>query len=120
MTHSERDLSTLKHIILYCDEINMAITTHALTLEKVKADVVYKNALSMSILQIGELVNVLSDDFKNEHSTIPWRAIKRMRDKATHHYVQFDILTLWETVMEDIAPLREYCLKYFEEATRRQ
>jgi uncharacterized protein with HEPN domain len=116
MTHSERDLSTLKHIVLYCDEIDLVISSHNLTLEKVKADIVYKNALSMSILQIGELVNVLSEDFKDEHSAMPWREIKRMRDKAAHHYVQFDVPTLWETVTEDIAPLKEYCIKYLKEA----
>jgi hypothetical protein len=47
-------------------EINSAITTHELTLEKVASDNIYKNALSMSILQIGEFV-------------------------AAHHYIDFNI-----------------------------
>ena len=48
MKHSERDDSTLRHIIRYCDEIADAISRHDLSLEKVTADHVYKNALSMS------------------------------------------------------------------------
>ena len=86
MKHSERDESTLRHIIRYCDEIADAISRHDLSLEKVTADHVYKNALSMSILQIGELVNVLSQSFRSTHNDMPWREIKRMRDKAAHHF----------------------------------
>jgi uncharacterized protein with HEPN domain len=86
MRHEERDLSTLRHIILYCDEIAEAIVRHNLTLEKVQTDPVYKNALAMSLFQIGELVNVLSQHFKTLHNDMLWREIKRMRDKAAHHY----------------------------------
>jgi uncharacterized protein with HEPN domain len=111
MNHDERDLSTLRHIVQYCDEINEAITAHDLMLEKVASDFVYKNALSMCILQIGELVNILSQGFKAAHDSMPWREMKRMRDKAAHHYGEFDVNTLWETAIEDIAPLKEYCLK---------
>jgi uncharacterized protein with HEPN domain len=80
--------------------MNDAINQHGLTLEKVKADSLYKNALSMSILQIGELVNVLSEEFKSLSSgSVPWRETKRMRDKAAHHYGSFDTdldsLTPW-------------------------
>jgi uncharacterized protein with HEPN domain len=118
MRHSARDLSALRHIIYYCDEIDTAVGKHGLTLDKVKADPLYKNALAMGILQIGELVNVLSDDFKAVSSdSVPWRDIKRMRDKAAHHYGSFDTDTLWETVTNDIAPLRDYCTRYIKELT---
>ncbi|MDR1082936.1 MAG: DUF86 domain-containing protein [Coriobacteriales bacterium] len=119
MKHSDRDLSTLRHIVFYCDEIDGAIDQHGLTLEKVKADSLYKNALAMNILQIGELVNVLSEEFKSLNSgSIPWRDIKRMRDKAAHHYGSFDTDTLWETVTNDIAQLRNYCIQYIEELNK--
>jgi uncharacterized protein with HEPN domain len=106
----ERDISAIKHIIRYCDEINDAITRHELTLEKITSDSIYKNALSMCILQIGELTNVLSEEFRSLHQEIPWREIKRMRDKAAHHYGAFDVNALWETVTEDIEPLKRFCL----------
>ena len=109
MKHSDRDESILRHIVRYCDEIAEAIDRHDLTLEKVASDNVYKNALAMSILQIGELVNVLSESFRNTHDDIPWREIKRMRDKAAHHYGVFDAGTLWETITEDIPPLKTFC-----------
>jgi uncharacterized protein with HEPN domain len=72
----------------------------------------------MSVLQIGELVKVLSEDFKAVNSSMPWREIKRMRDKTAHHYGTFDVNALWETVIEDIVPLKEYCLKCLAEMER--
>ena len=109
MKPSDRNVSTLRHIIKYCDEITDAVERHELTLEKVSGDSVYKNSLSMCILQIGELVNVLSQGFKAAHVDMPWNEIKRMRDKAAHHYGEFDVNTLWETVTDDIKPLKAYC-----------
>jgi len=109
MTPSERDISILKHIANYCEEITDAIEKHNLTLDSISSDNVYKNALSMSILQIGELANVLSKEFRTTHDTIPWHEIERMRDKAAHHYWTFELDILWETVTDDIVPLKEYC-----------
>jgi uncharacterized protein with HEPN domain len=120
MKHSERDISTLKHIIFYCDEISEAVRKHNITLEKVRSDTIYKNALSMGILQIGELANVLSQGFKATHNDMPWSEIKRMRDKAAHHYGEFDVDTLWETVTDDITPLREYCMDCVEKLMKIQ
>ena len=109
MKPDDRDISTLRHIVEYCCEITEAISKRNLTLDAVANDSFNKNALSMSILQIGELVNVLSEDFRKAHSTVPWREIKRMRDKATHHYWTFDVKILWKTASEDIEPLKNYC-----------
>ena len=109
MKPGERDSSILKHIIKYCDEIIEAIDKHSLTRDSLSDDNVYKNALSMGILQIGELVNVLSKEFRTAHDTIPWSEIKRMRDKAAHHYWTFELDILWETVTEDVEPLKNYC-----------
>jgi uncharacterized protein with HEPN domain len=120
MTHTDRDLSVLSHITQYCDEILGAVIEHQLTLDKIKADPIFKNGLSMSILQIGELVNALSDEFKAEHATMPWRDIKRMRDKAAHHYSRFDAAKMWETVTEDITPLRDYCQSILDKAEESQ
>ena len=109
MKPDERDISTLRHIVKYCDEITGAVNKHNLTLDIISGDTLYKNALAMNILQIGELTSILSDDFRNIHDSMPWNEIKRMRNKAAHHYWTFDVNILWETVTEDIEPLRKYC-----------
>ncbi len=115
MKPGDRDISTLQHIIQYCDEIVEMIQGHELTLEKVRTDPLYRNALAMSVLQIGELVNVLSGEFKSANDrAVPWSAIKRMRDKAAHHYGSFDTEILWETAVNDIEPLKTFCQEYID------
>ena len=110
MTPHERDLSVIKHIMRYCDEIIDAVSKYELSLERINSENIYKNALSMCILQIGELTNALSEEFRLSHQEIPWREIKRMRDKAAHHYGMFDVNALWETITEDIEPLKKFCI----------
>jgi uncharacterized protein with HEPN domain len=63
----------------------------------------------MDILQIGELVGLLSQEFVDSHHGVPWRQIKNMRNIAAHHYGKFDLETLLQTATEDIAPLKGYC-----------
>jgi uncharacterized protein with HEPN domain len=106
---SERDKSILQHIIRYCTEIDDANDQFGNSLSNLKTNSVYKNAVSMCILQIGELVVLLSDEFKAIYDEMPWRDIKSMRNIAAHQYHRFDLDTLWETITEDIPNLRAYC-----------
>ena len=106
---SERDKSVLEHIIRYCHEIDDANNQFGNSLDTMKANSAYKNAVSMCILQIGELVFLLSDELKTQYNKMPWHDIKSMRNIAAHKYHKFDLDTLWETITEDIPKLKEYC-----------
>ena len=48
----------------------------------------------MCIIQIGENVSRLSDEFREKHNQVPWRSIKDMRNIVTHKYesAEFDVL----------------------------
>ena len=106
---NERDKSIIQHIIRYCIEIDDANGQFSSSLENLKSNSVYKNAVSMCILQIGELVALLSDEFKIQYDEMPWHDIKSMRNIAAHQYHKFDLDTLWETITDDIPNLRAYC-----------
>ena len=79
MKAPDRDLRLLKHIVSYCEQIHMAVERFGADYSIFAADPVYRNAVSLCILQIGELVSNLSDAFRQEHPAIPWRQIKLMR-----------------------------------------
>ena len=83
---NERDKSVLEHIIRYCNEINDANDQFGNSLVVLKANSVYKNAVSMCILQIGELVTLLSEELKIQYDEMPWHDIKGMRNIAAHQY----------------------------------
>ena len=107
-----RDEIVLKKIIQYADEISETISRFNLTEKSFAEDFVARNAISMCILQIGELVGKLSDEFKAENNAMPWREIKAMRNFAAHNYGEIDIDILWETSTCDIPDLKEYCQKF--------
>lgn len=111
---SSRDELVLKKIIQYSDEISLTISRFSLTIESFTADFVVRNAISMCILQIGELVGKLSDEFKEVNNAMPWREIKAMRNIAAHNYGEIDIDILWETATSDIPALKEYCKKFVD------
>ena len=106
---NERDKSILEHILRYCSEIDDANSQFGFSFDALKTNSVYKNAVSMCILQIGELVMLLSNELKNLYNEMPWHDIKSMRNIAAHQYHKFDLDTLWETINEDIPKLKEYC-----------
>ena len=61
----------------------------------------------MCIIQIGELVCRLSDEFTSECNYIPWHAIRGMRNLHAHDYENVDLEIVWNTLIEDIPHLKE-------------
>ena len=111
---NSRDIIILKKIIQHSEEIEKTIVRLNITQDNFANDFVAKNAVSMCILQIGELVGKLSDDFKEKNNAMPWRDIKAMRNIAAHNYGEIDVDILWETITGDIPSLKKYCQNFTE------
>lgn len=102
------DKTIIKKIIDYCLQIK---ETHEyfnndknLFLNDEKG-FIYRNSITMPILQIGELAKMLSEEFLSEDTNIPWRMIMRMRDIVAHHYGSLDYEIVWTTSITDINDL---------------
>lgn len=65
------------------------------------------DSILFRIVQISENTAKLSDDFKNQHSTIPWNAIKGMRNRIVHNYGDVDMEVIYVTVTRDIPVVLE-------------
>jgi uncharacterized protein with HEPN domain len=109
MPLDNRDKTILEKIIDFCDQVDEARSQLGDSLEALRANSVYRNAVSMCVLQIGELSTHLTEKFRSNHTGIPWKAIRGMRNIAVHHYGKFDVERLWNTMNTDIPVLREYC-----------
>lgn len=109
---NNRDMVILAKIVQYADEIQSTIDRFQLTEETFATDFVVKNAISMCILQIGELVGKLTEAFKAENNVMPWRDIRAMRNIAAHNYGEMDIGILWETATMDIPQLAAFCRRF--------
>ena len=107
---AKRDKSVLEHIKNYCEEIGSFIERFGVDYKIFIGDRAYFNAVAMCILQIGELSNSLSEEFRAETSgKIPWVNIRGMRNIVAHAYGSLDENLVWETATNDIPELLEFC-----------
>ena len=106
MRENDRDAQILRHIVHYCDEIAATIEMFGDDKQAFIDNFVYRNAVSMPILQIGELSNHLSDAFIKNHAEMPWRSIIGMRNRFAHGYQIMDISEIWHTATRDIPALK--------------
>ena len=104
-----RDQSIIEHIYNYCAEISEELDQIGNDRDRFLESSVYKNSMALCVLQIGELVTILSDDYKASKNSIEWKSIKGMRNVVAHKYGKFDFDVLWETVTEDIPKLKSFC-----------
>ena len=105
----DRNASILGHIISYCDQIQQTVERFGDDYALFESDPIYRNAAALCILQIGELVGKLTDDFREQHPAVPWRQIKAMRNIVAHSYGSVDPETTWEIITDDIPILKKYC-----------
>ncbi len=67
-----------------------------------------QDAVLRRITIIGEATKRLSNEFRSEHSTIPWKEIAGMRDVITHNYDEVDCDEVWAAVQRDLPTLLNY------------
>ena len=68
---------------------------------------ILKRAVCMTVINIGELVKNLSDDCRQDHCEIPWKAIAGFRDIAAHKYQTLKMEDVYETVTSDFPALHD-------------
>jgi uncharacterized protein with HEPN domain len=105
----DRNITILTKIVQYTNEISGTISRFGLDFDKFENDYVAKNAISMCVLQIGELVNALSDEFKEKYSKILWREIVSLRNRTAHAYISIDWDILWGIAIKDVPELKLFC-----------
>ena len=100
------NIELIKHIL----EETTFIINHTILLsrEEYLIDEVLCRASIRSLEIIGEATKKLSDDFKNQHSTIEWKKIAGTRDKLIHDYYGIDYDIVWDIITSKIQYLHMY------------
>lgn len=111
----DRDDGILEHIVSYCEQIELTVERFGDSYDTFRTDAIYRNAAALCILQIGELVGKLTDEFRESYNAVPWRKIKAMRNIVAHSYGTVDSEITWEIIKDDIPELKAYCLKILSE-----
>ncbi len=110
------DINVLEHIIKYCEDIEVTINRFGNDFNTFENDMDFKNSISMSIMQIGELTTHLSSMFKSKTvNVVPWNLIKSMRNHYAHGYFYMDNKEIFETAIADIPDLKKKCTSFLDE-----
>ena len=112
---NKSDFQRLLHIQRYCEDIAEFINRFGEDFDVFVVDRAYSNAVSMCILQIGELANGLSKEFRLEtKDKMPWDMIRGMRNWVAHAYAEMDEEIIWDTAINDIPNLLLFCKRNIE------
>ena len=65
------------------------------------------SACSFAICQISELAQRIGEENKKKFTTIPWVAIRAMRNRIVHDYDSVNKKILWDTIIEDLPKLAQ-------------
>lgn len=102
---NHRDEQIIKKIIQEIDIAGDMIQDK--NLEEFNSDEMLKRAVCMTVINIGELVKNITDETRQKHKEIPWKAAAGLRDIAAHKYQTLKIGDVYQTVTEDFTKLRE-------------
>ncbi len=79
--------------------------TKNLSLEELEENEILVDSVMFRLVQVSENSDKLSEDFKKYHGTLPWRAMKGMRNRIVHEYGKVDMSVVYDTVKNDIPEL---------------
>lgn len=65
------------------------------------------DAILMQVVVIGEAVNELSDEFKDDHYHLPWDKAVGLRNRIAHGYLDVNPKIIWQTIKEDLPNLKK-------------
>ena len=79
--------------------------TEGLTQAQLEENEVLVDSVMFRLIQISENSDKLTDAFKAQYKTIPWRAVKGLRNRIVHEYGNVDLSVVYDTIRNDIPEL---------------
>ncbi|HEV7347434.1 DUF86 domain-containing protein [Telluribacter sp.] len=70
-------------------------------------DLKLRLALVKLLETIGEAAGFVSSELKNEFDEVDWRVLKAVRNLLIHEYFGINYEIVWESIRNDIPPLKE-------------
>jgi uncharacterized protein with HEPN domain len=74
------------------------------------------HAVVRSLEIIGEAAKNIPADVREKYGKLPWKKMTGMRDKVIHAYFGVNTKTLWNTVKNDLPPLKRLVQKMLTDA----
>lgn len=74
------------------------------------ADTRTQQAVILNLLTIGEAASHIARDypaFVDQHSGLPWKQMRGMRNRMAHGYFEINLETVWDTVQQSLPDLEQ-------------
>lgn len=78
------------------------------TYEQFGVDRLRQDGVVRQLEIIGEAAPCLTEEFRSQHAEIPWKEIIGTRHKIVHQYFEVHLETVWDTIFEDLPPLKKW------------
>lgn len=109
----DRDKIQLLRINELCEAIEGTIARFGDDLAVFCNDSDYQNSVCMSLFQIGEVSNALSDEFKEAtEREMEWHKIRGIRNVFAHDYGSVNMEIIWTTCKKNIPDLKAFCQRF--------
>jgi uncharacterized protein with HEPN domain len=105
-------LDALRDIVTYCDIAKSLI--EGFNGESFSRDIRTHLAVVRALEVIGEAVRQVPVSARNEYPEVPWAEASATRDKLIHGYFGVNLQVVWDTVHEDLPPLRDAVAQIIE------
>ena len=79
-------------------------------IEELNENEILLDSMLFRMIQISENSRKLSDEYKDENSSIPWMALYGLRNRIVHDYGSVDLNIVYDTLKRDIPELLEAML----------
>jgi hypothetical protein len=113
-----------KNVKLFINDIlesieKVEIYTQVMTYDQFIKDEKTKDAVLRNLEVIGEAVKNIPSTVKKKYPDVDWKGIAGMRDKLIHEYFGVSFPIVWETVKNDLPPLKTEVKKILKDLERK-
>ena len=99
-----RDKGRLKHIVTAINNVQRFLSEK--TFEDFRNDDILYFAVVKNIEIIGEAAYMLTSDFRDTHTSVPWQKVIAMRHILVHGYYQISAELVWDVTFSDLVELK--------------
>jgi uncharacterized protein with HEPN domain len=99
---AERDRLVVQDILEFCEQAARLVSRGR---DAYDSDEMLRLAAEALTHRIGEAAGRLSESYQLDHTDLPWRAIRGMRNVIAHDYGRIDHAIVWNTLQHDLPRL---------------
>lgn len=102
---NKSDTVYLEHILDAIGQIETYVA--GLTYRQFSENRLVQDGVIRQLEIIGEAARSLSEEFRAQHTDLPWQQIIGLRNRLIHAYFDVNLGIIWDIVQSDIPPLRD-------------